>query len=179
MSELKKINIGQFAAREYALWAEQWMLLTSGDFERGEFNTMTVAWGSIGAMWNKPFVQVVVRPTRYTYQFMEKFQSFSLCVFPEKYHDALTILGTRSGRDGDKISDAGLTPAACSQIAAPCFAEAELVFECNKIYWDDLRPDHFLQPEIDDNYPERDYHRIYFGEIVLLRGAEIYSSARK
>jgi hypothetical protein len=55
-------------------------------------------------------------------------------------------------------------------VAAPGFAEAELILECRKIYWDDMAPGHFLDPSIEKNYPQKDYHRIYFGEIVAAYG---------
>jgi len=150
------------------LWDNQWLVLTSGDYAAGHFNAMTVAWGSLGMMWNKPFAQVVVRPTRFTYEFMEQYDTFTLCAFPESYRKALQILGTRSGRDGDKIAASGLTPISSSLAAAPAFAEAALVLECRKIYWQDLEPSHFLDAKIERNYPKHDYHRIYFGEILAI-----------
>jgi len=151
------------------LWDKRWLLLTSGDFANRDFNTMTVAWGSFGVMWGKPFAQVVVRPTRYTFEFMEKYETFTLCAFPDEYKKALSLLGSRSGRDGDKIKQAGLTPKASQNIAAPCFAEASLIVECNKIYWQDFEPANFISPQIEKNYPRKDYHRVYFGEIVAMR----------
>lgn len=57
-------------------------------------------------------------------------------------------------------------------VHAPCYAEAELVLECRKIYWSDLDPKHFLDASIENNYPRKDYHRLYLGEIVALRAAE-------
>ncbi len=163
--------------RIHRLWDEHWFLLTSGDFARGGFNAMTVSWGSLGVIWNRPFAQVVVRPTRHTYSFMERSDSFTLCSFSPERQPALELLGSRSGRDGDKIVESGLTPIASSQVAAPGFAEAELILECRKIYWDDLEPTHFLDPGIEKNYPIRDYHRIYFGEIVALFGTEKFARA--
>lgn len=133
---------------------------------------MTVGWGSIGYMWRRPFVQVVVRPVRYTYEFIEKYNTFSLCAFPGKYQAALQLLGTKSGRDGDKIAEAGLHPVPSTRIAAPGFAEASLIIECLKIYWDDVDPRHFLDPEIDKHYPRKDYHRIYYGEILAIFGEQ-------
>ena len=156
------------------LWGKQWMLLTCGDYAKQHFNTMTVGWGSIGVMWNKAFVQVVVRPTRYTYEFMESYDTFTLCAFSPKYKDSLEILGTRSGKDGDKIAQACLTPAAAQSVAAPCFEEAELVLECVKLYWDDFNPAHFFDWGVDSNYPNKDYHRIYFGEIREIYGEDSY-----
>ena len=104
------IPVNDLSVRSHHLWAEQWMLLTAGDFAAGKFNTMTVAWGSLGTMWAKPFAQVVVRPSRYTRGFMEAYDSFTLSAFPEEQREALNLLGTRSGRDGDKIAASGLTP---------------------------------------------------------------------
>ena len=106
------ISIDNFLIHPHIRWSDQWLLLTAGDFNKGTFNTMTVGWGSFGTMWKKPFVQVVVRPTRYTYEFMNSYDTFTLCGFPQEYKKALTVLGAKSGRDGDKIAEAGLTPIA-------------------------------------------------------------------
>ena len=170
-----KLNIKHLELRPFYAWEHEWFLLTAGDIEKNDFNTMTVAWGSMGAMWNKPFVQVVVRPSRYTYEFMERYDTFTLNVLPEAYRPALELLGTKSGRSGDKISEAGLTPKVSNSVAAPCFQEAELILECRKIYWDDLAPEHFLDAEIPTNYPNGDYHRMYFGEILSVLGINAYS----
>jgi flavin reductase (DIM6/NTAB) family NADH-FMN oxidoreductase RutF len=167
---LEPIAIENFIAKPIHLWDVQWLLLTSGDFSQNRFNAMTVGWGSIGYMWRRPFVQVVVRPVRFTYSFMEEYDTFTLCAFPKQYHAALQLLGNKSGRDGDKIAEAGLTPVASTTVPAPGYAEASLVIECRKIYWDDVHPQNFLDPEIDKNYPRKDYHRIYFGEILALFG---------
>ena len=164
------IPVEVFKSRIFHLWDIQSLLLTSGDFSTHHFNAMTIGWGSIGYIWRRPFIQVVVRPTRYTYEFMEKYGTFTVCAFPKKYQSALNLLGTRSGRDGDKISESGLTPIASSVIPAPGYAQASMILECRKIYWDDFRPDHFIDPAIDQHYPKKDYHRIYFGEILAIFG---------
>ena len=164
----KQIPFDEFLVKAHHLWAQQWLLLTAGDFAAGQFNTMTVGWGSLGTMWGKPFAQIVVRPTRYTYEFMERYDTFTLCAFPENHRQALQLLGTKSGRDGDKIAEAGLMPIASTQVDAPGFAEAELIVECRKIYWADMNPAHFLDPNIEKNYPQKNYHRIYFGQIVAI-----------
>jgi flavin reductase (DIM6/NTAB) family NADH-FMN oxidoreductase RutF len=156
--------------KAHHLWAKQWLLLTAGDFDASDFNTMTVGWGSLGTMWGKPFAQVVVRPVRYTFEFIERFDTFTLTTFEPRYRRALNLLGTQSGRDGDKIAQAGLTPIPSTRVAAPGFAEAEMVLECRKIYWDDMEPGHFLDPAIESNYPQKDYHRIYYGEILAAYG---------
>ena len=168
--ERELINPENFVSNSTGLWSKQWLLLTSGDHKSKEYNTMTVGWGSIGTMWNKPFVQVVVRPTRFTYEFMEKYDTFTLTAFPDKYKDQLKYLGTVSGRDEDKILKSGLTVISSEKINAPGFDEAELIIECKKIYWDDLRSENFIDGRIEESYPEKDYHRIYFGEILSISG---------
>ena len=166
-----EIPLGEFRAEPFRIWDAGWFLLTAGDFGAGRFNTMTVSWGSFGTLWNRPFAQVVVRPTRHTQGFMDAYESFTLCAFAEERREALRLLGTKSGRDGDKIAESGLTPMAASRVAAPVFAEAVLSVECRKLYWQDLDPTQFLDPAIEASYPRRDYHRVYFGEVLAIAAA--------
>ncbi len=155
------------------LWGKQWFLLTSGSFSEKNYNTMTVAWGFFGVMWNKPVAAVVVRPTRHTFDFIEKYDTFTLTAFDmsiEKNREALKLLGTKSGRDSDKIAETSLTIAKSDIIEAPTFKEAELSIECKKIYKNDFKPEDFLIPEIENSYPMKDYHTIYYGEIIQIKG---------
>ena len=110
----------------------------------------------MGVLWNKNVCFCVIRPTRYTYEFMEKSDNFTLCFFTEKYRDVLNFFGTHSGRDVDKIEKTGLTTLEGSN-GIVFFDEARLVIETSKIY--------FLDDSIDGNYPKKDYHRMYMGEI--------------
>ncbi len=164
--KLKPVSVVDFAPRIFHLFDEQWLLLACGDFSQKHFNAMTISWGSLGVIWNRPFVQVVVRPTRYTFEFMNRYDTFTVCAFNEDHRDALNLLGSLSGRDGDKIGRSGLTPVPSRQVASPSFAEAELVVECRKVFWQDLDPSHFLDSSIEENYPQKDYHRVFFGEVL-------------
>ena len=166
----KQIPAEDFIIRPHHLWHHQWLLLTSGDFQSGDYNCMTVGWGSIGTMWSKPVVQVVARPTRYTHQFMEKYPTFTLSAFNDSYRDDLQLLGSKSGRNGNKLAETKLTPIPSNRVAAPGFAEAELIIECRKIYHDVLHPENFLDATIDKNYPKKDYHSVYFGKIEAIFG---------
>jgi len=168
------IEIAQLTLKPHHLFDEQWALLTAGDYAEGNFNTMTIGWGAIGTMWSKPFAFVAVRHSRYTYEFMEKYDSFTLAAFPGKYKKALDVLGTKSGRDIDKYRTTGLTPIPSTQISSPGFDEAELIIECRKSYWQDLDPTHFLLRSIPAQYPQKDYHRVYFGEIVAIFATDKY-----
>ncbi|OPZ28990.1 MAG: Flavoredoxin [Lentisphaerae bacterium ADurb.BinA184] len=171
---LKTIPAAEFSLSVIRAWADDWFLLTAGQFHGRDFNAMTVAWGSFGVMWNKPFAQVVVRPQRHTAGFITKHNSFTLCAFPESCRKALTLCGTKSGRDTDKIQEAGLTPIPSTAVAAPGFKEAELIIECRKIYHDRFRPENFLSPDIAGVYPAADYHLVLFGEIAAIHGTDKY-----
>ena len=168
------IPFERFSIQAHELWHHQWLLLTSGDFAAGSYNAMTVGWGSFGTMWGRPFAQVLVRPQRYTFEFIERYDTFSLCAFPPEYHEALSLLGTKSGRDLDKLALSGLTVEAANCVAAPVYTQADLAIECRKVYWQDLDPAHFLDPTTHRHYPQQDYHRIYFGEILAIAGSQRY-----
>jgi flavin reductase (DIM6/NTAB) family NADH-FMN oxidoreductase RutF len=101
---------------------------------------------------------------------MEKYDSFTLCAFPDEFRKSLELLGSISGRNADKVQEAGLTPVASGVVAAPSFAEAELILECEIMYWNDVDPRHFLNESIASFYPEKDYHRIYYGEVIAIVG---------
>ncbi|ANW97767.1 flavin reductase [Thermoclostridium stercorarium subsp. thermolacticum DSM 2910] len=142
---------------------DEWMLVTAGSL--GSYNTMTASWGGLGVLWGKNIAFCVIRPTRYTYEFMEKADTFTLCFFDGKYKKALSFCGTHSGRDYDKARETGLT-AAETENGSVYFNEARLVLECKKLYYDDINPRNFVDPEIDSHYPDKDYHRMYVGEII-------------
>jgi flavin reductase (DIM6/NTAB) family NADH-FMN oxidoreductase RutF len=163
---LKPVPVESLSTQFYELWSKNWFLLSAGDFAANQFNAMTISWGMLGSLWEKPAAQVFVRHTRYTFEFMEKYDNFTICAFPVQYRKSLSLLGSQSGRDGNKISVSGLTPLASQCISAPSYAEANLVLECKKMYWADFDPDHFLDDEIQSHYPLKDYHRIYIGEVL-------------
>lgn len=160
----KSIKPEQITDNVFELVGSDWMLVTAGTPD--SFNTMTASWGGFGVLWNKDICWCVIRPGRYTYEFIEKNDTFTLSFFTEDYRDALNLCGTKSGRDIDKAAEAGLTPTAGRLEGTTGFAEARLVIECRKLYFQDIDPKHFLDPDIDRNYPQKDYHRMYVGEIV-------------
>jgi flavin reductase (DIM6/NTAB) family NADH-FMN oxidoreductase RutF len=167
---IQTIEPKDFSAKIFTLWDKGWFLLSAGSFASGKFNSMTVSWGWMGTIWERPVVQVLVRPTRYTFSFMESNPDFTLCAFPDQYRKALSLLGAKSGRDGDKIKESGLTPCKSSEVTAPSYIEANLVIECRKIYSDVIKPQGFIDKSIDNDYPLADYHKIYYGEVLTLRG---------
>lgn len=158
----QKIDIKELSCNPFEKIGKEWLLITAGD--KGHYNTMTASWGGVGVIWNKNVATVYIRPQRYTKEFVDANDTFSLTLFGEGYRDALTVCGRKSGRDCDKVSEAGLTPN--FDYAAPTFAEGELVLICKKLYAQELTPESFLDPDIEKNYPNRDYHTMYIGEIL-------------
>jgi flavin reductase (DIM6/NTAB) family NADH-FMN oxidoreductase RutF len=147
----------------FKLIGSDWMLITAGS--RESFNTMTASWGGMGVIWNKKVCFCVVRPTRHTRLFTDSSSYFTLSFFEEQYREVLNYCGTHSGRDVNKIKETRLTPLFGDDTIY--FAEARLVFQCKKMYYQDIDPGNFLDPTIDErNYPLKDYHRLYVGEIV-------------
>ena len=145
------------------LIGKEWMLITAGTPD--DFNTMTASWGAIGEMWFKPVCFCFVRPQRYTYEFMERGDVFTLSFFAEKYKPQLSFCGSQAGREIDKVVECGFTSRQ-AQNGSVFFDEARLVLECRKLYYQDLDPAHFLVDTIMMNYPKEDYHRMYVGEIT-------------
>lgn len=155
--------INSLQQNPFSAIGEQWMLVTA--MRDGKPNTMTASWGGLGVLWFKNVATIYVRPQRYTHEFLDASDKFTLSFLPEKYRDALTLCGKQSGRDGDKIAQAGLTAVIDGDCAY--FQEAELVMVCRKIYRSKLDPAGFIDGKIDTNYPKKDYHTVFIGEIEI------------
>ncbi len=159
----KKIDPKTLENNPFKLLADDWMLLTAGD--KSAHNTMTVSWGGVGVLWGMNVATCYVRPQRYTFDFMEKGEYFTLSAYPADKREALVLCGSKSGRDVDKDAACGFTPA-FAEGDAPYYEEAALVLVCKKLYQQDFAPENFLDARIDACYPSKDYHRMYIGEIV-------------
>lgn len=157
-----EIDIAKLSFNPFTKIDKEWMLITAGTAEK--CNTMTASWGGLGELWKKYVSFIFVRPQRYTLEFVEKEQYYSLCFFAESERKALSYCGSHSGRDGDKIGTAGLTPVYSE--AAPYFEEAKLVFICRKLYGQPLDPAGFIDKTVGPEcYPEQDYHKMFIGSI--------------
>ncbi|MDR1735814.1 MAG: flavin reductase family protein [Oscillospiraceae bacterium] len=147
----------------------QWMLITAE--KEGKVNTMTASWGGLGVMWNSPVAICAVRPQRYTFEFIEPADLYTLSFLPEQYRDALNLCGAKSGRDTDKIAAAGLHTQDFGSGAAG-FKEAELTLVCRKLFSQFIKEENFAAPEIATKfYPGKDFHKLYIGEITDVYGA--------
>ncbi len=160
----EKTDIYSLKENVFSLIGDDWFLLTAGD--KNEFNTMTASWGTLGVFWHKPVAIGFVRPTRHTYNFTEESDFFSMSFLKQGNREILNFCGTKSGRDTDKIAETGLVPVEMEN-GTVGYEQSKLVFECKKIYYDDLKPVFFLPENADDKfYPNKDYHRMYFGEVL-------------
>jgi flavin reductase (DIM6/NTAB) family NADH-FMN oxidoreductase RutF len=164
MKEFTTIKPTDITDNVFKLLDKDWMLVTAGSIKK--FNTMTASWGHMGIMWNLPIAIAWIRPQRYTFGFANKHNGFTLSFFTEEYRDALQLCGTKSGRDCDKVAEAGLTPLETER-GNVIFKEARLVLECRKVYQDDLKKKRFILPKVaQKHYPKGDFHRFYMGEIL-------------
>lgn len=139
-----------------------WALITVGTPE--DWNTMTIAWGSMGDMWWQPVVNCWVTPARYTYEFLERHGSFTVSFFPAEYHDDLMTLGTKSGRDGDKVALTKLTPKMLE--GAVTFEEADTTLVCEKIYAQPLDPAAIPEEFMEQYYRDMPPHAHFMGKIA-------------
>lgn len=162
MSNFKEINPAQITENPFTLIGKDWMLVTAGNKEK--LNTMTASWGSVGIMWNKPVAFTFVRPQRYTYEFIEKSEYYTLSFYDDEYRKMLNFCGTKSGRDVDKVKETGITPVFNEE--APYFEQAKLVFVCRKLYNQFLNEESLYDKSLKSNYENNDYHKMYVGEIV-------------
>lgn len=159
----REISVEQLKDNPFTLINKGWMLITAGDGEK--HNTMTASWGGVGVIWGKPSATCYIRHSRYTMEFVDSNEYFTLTFLKDGHRDALNLLGTKSGRDMDKMHDSGLTPIFVD--GQPTFAEAELVLVCRKRCKSEIAPEDILHQEtIDKNYANRDFHAMYIGEIV-------------
>ncbi len=158
--------------KPFSTIGQEWMLITAGNgTKREEWNTMTASWGSFGVFWNKNTVTCVIRPTRYTWQFVEREALITFSFFTPAMKKALQICGSTTGANTDKAAAAGVTPVLLEK-GAVGFKEAALNIVCRKIYAQDIEPANFIEKSLDENYPKKDYHRMYINEIVqVYRGS--------
>lgn len=139
-----------------------WGLVSAGSKKKA--NTMTVSWGGVGVLWGKNVAFIFIRDSRYTKEFIDNGDFFSISFLDEKYKDALKYCGSHSGRDGDKLSASGLTWNYKHSI--PFIDEGNMILICQKLSSTKITADSFLSPDIAKWYEDNDYHTMYVAEII-------------
>ena len=152
----------KFTTEIFEQYDKKWALLTAGNKE--SFNTMTISWGGLGTLWNKPVATVYVRTSRYTHDFMDDNEYFTVSFFPEDYKKTLGVLGSKSGRDMDKVHDSGLTPKTVD--GSVTFEEAEVTLLCKKLCRQRLEPAGMNADIAEQFYSKEAEHDMYIGEVV-------------
>ena len=113
----REISVEELKDNPFTLINKDWMLITAGNREK--HNTMTASWGGVGELWGRYVSTIYIRPQRYTLEFVEREDYYSLCFFGPEYRQALNLCGSKSGREVDKDAATGLTP--CFDEAAPYY----------------------------------------------------------
>lgn len=163
MGNFKEVKLSEIPFAPFDIKNKEWMLITAE--KDGKVNTMTASWGGFGVMWNKEIVWIVIRPQRYTKEFVDNSESFSLSFLGNDHKKVLGYLGKVSGRDEDKIKESGLTISFDNNV--PYFEESHTVIFAKKLFEQPLTEDSFIDKKIiNDWYPERDYHILYMAEIT-------------
>ena len=164
MAEFKTIAPQEIADNPFKLIGDDWGLVTACG--QDGLNTMTVSWGGVGVLWGKPAAFIFIRPQRYTFEFIENTDFFTISFFDGGFRKALGFCGSKSGRDVDKVKETGLTPA-FSDEGAPYFEEARMVLVCKKLYGQFLSEEGVSDgAAVLPNYNGGDWHKMYVGEIV-------------
>lgn len=159
----KQISPDKIPGNIYKMLSEDWMLITAGKDDH--YNTMTASWGGLGHLYNKPVAFCFINPTRYTYQFMENNDTYTLSFYTETYRDALKYCGTHSGKNEDKIKGAGLT-SITTPSGSKAFSEAWMIIECRKLVSQQFTPEAIRDAASKDQWGTKDLHKMYIGEIL-------------
>ena len=156
----------KFTTDILSVFDKKWALLTAGDSDR--FNTMTISWGGLGTIWGRPVATVYVRTSRYTHDFMDANEFFTVSFYPEECKRILGVLGSKSGRDMDKMKESGLTPVQAGESMS--FKEAEITLVCRKLYKQQLNVANMPENVAKAMYEGQAPHDMYIGEIVEIIG---------
>ncbi len=152
----------EFNTEIFSQFDKKWALLTAGD--ESSFNTMTISWGGLGTLWGKPVATVYVRTSRYTHDFMDANEYFTISFFPEEYKQILGVLGSKSGRDMDKMKDSGLSAVKAGDSVS--FKEAEVTLVCRKMFKQELSVANMPADVAKAMYEGQAPHDMYIGEVV-------------
>lgn len=160
---LSKVDLNQWNTTVFPMLRDEWTLITAGTGEC--CNTMTASWGGVGVLWGVPMATIYVRPPRFTKEFLDREEYFTLSFFGKAYRKELALCGKESGRDLDKFQECGFT-VATGEGGAPYVGEAELVLVCKKAYVQAMNPEAMSEEVKEKWYPLKDYHHMYMGEVV-------------
>jgi flavin reductase (DIM6/NTAB) family NADH-FMN oxidoreductase RutF len=165
------VDYGDHSTDLIKAFAESRVLLVVSD-NTGAYNVMASGWGTVGRIWGKPVLMVTVRPSRYSYKFIEETGEFTVNVVPPHLKGVVEYCGTVSGRDHNKFQEKQLTTVPSLKVKAPIIGECILHFECRVLYKSDLTPSEMEKGLVPQFYPSGNFHRLYFGEILACQSSD-------
>ena len=128
-------------------------------------NTMTIGWANIGHVWRKPIMMVAVRLSRHTFSIIETAEDFTVSMPSSDMKKKIMFCGTKSGRDYNKFKECNLQTSDSQKVITPIIKAPGLHYECKIVFKSAMDPT-FLTDEYEKLYPEKDYHTLYFGQIL-------------
>ena len=158
----KKVELPEVLNETLERLAGDGILLVAGNPP----NPMTIGWGTIGHIWSKNIMTVMVRPVRHTFGLMESGRDFSVCLLPDQYRKELNLCGTKSGREINKIEVCNLHVEKCNTVDSFYISESVIHFECRTVHKHLIDPLTLDPAIIKRYYPEKDFHMVYYGEIL-------------
>ena len=161
----KKIDVKEDFTENGFQWFHDAELLAAGNKEKS--NAMTIGWGGIGTLWGRTALTVYVAEKRYTKQFMDEADYFTVMTFDVKNSKVLRYMGTKSGRDGNKAEVLGLHTTYTAN-GTPYYTEATMVIECKIMYAAPFDPQYFksdVPKNMYSNFPSG-LHTMYIGEVI-------------
>lgn len=156
----KEISAKDISGNLIEMISNEWMLITAGDSQ--DYNTMTASWGFAGEVWGKDSVMALIRPSRYTMEFVDKNDYFTLSFYGDN-KEIHSVCGKMSGRDVDKAAMCSLTPV--FDESAPYFEQARLVIVCKKQYIQQMSEDCFVDTQPLQKWYNNDLHYMIIGKI--------------
>ena len=141
-------------------------VLLAATKKSGASNVMTIGWGTVGIIWGRPMFVVMVRPSRHTYGFMEEAGEFTVNVPTPEMRAWTSFCGTKSGRDVDKFAALGMAVTPAQKVQGVTIDACPLVYECKVVHHNDVIPPNLAPEIVSGSYPQGDFHRVYFGEIL-------------
>ena len=158
----KEVEISEVVAESLRRIASPGALLVAGVDKP---NIMAIGWGTIGIVWSRPVFTALVRHSRYTHEFMEEHDAFTVCIPSPGMKDDVMFCGTRSGRDTDKIAECGFIMREGIKVKAPYIEQCPVHYECRIVHRNEVVPENLSETIKREYYSGGDYHTVYFGEI--------------
>jgi flavin reductase (DIM6/NTAB) family NADH-FMN oxidoreductase RutF len=156
----------EYLGETYRKLGGKGLLLVSRSKERRRPNAMTIGWAFVGRFWDEPFFVVAVRKSRFTHRCIEETGDFTVNVPGKGMEEILQFCGSVSGRDHDKFKEAGIKVGKAKRVSSPIILGSSIVYECRVAYKANIVPKSLPETVLTGIYPDRDFHTLYFGEIV-------------